>query len=155
VGFLIRRSPRETLERLGLTPPGARHLIAAALALGVLIAINAGAEAAQRRWFPALWTYDNQMTDALTRGLGTTQMLLLGVSAGVGEEITLRGALQPRLGIVVTALLFAALHVQYSWYGVAFIFLLGLVLGLVRARTSTTVAILAHAAYDVIASVAK
>jgi len=49
--------------------------------------------------------------------MGPGLMLLLGLSAGIGEEITLRGALQPKLGLALTSLLFAALHVQYSWYG--------------------------------------
>ena len=73
------------------------------------------------------------------------------VSAGVGEEITMRGALQPRLGLKLTSLLFASLHVQYSWFGVLVIFVLGLVLGVVRARTSTSVVMLAHTVFDVVA----
>ena len=40
---------------------------------------------------------------------------------------------------------------QYSWFGMLVILALGLVLGLVRKRTNTTVAMIAHVAYDVIA----
>jgi hypothetical protein len=47
--------------------------------------------------------------------------------------------------------MFATLHVQYSWFGLVVIFVLGGILGLVRARASTTAAILAHVTYDVLA----
>jgi membrane protease YdiL (CAAX protease family) len=84
-------------------------------------------------------------------GLSQWDTLLLGVSAGVGEELALRGALQPKLGVFLTSLLFALLHVQYSWFGVGIILVLGLLLGTIRNRTSTTVAILVHALYDMFA----
>ena len=83
--------------------------------------------------------------------MGPGRMVLLGLSAGVGEEITLRGALQPRLGIVLTSLLFAGLHVQYSWYGIASIFVFGLILGTIRRRSGTTAAIAVHGLYDILA----
>jgi membrane protease YdiL (CAAX protease family) len=73
------------------------------------------------------------------------------LSAGVGEEVTLRGGLQPRLGIPLTALLFAALHVQYSWFGMGLVFALGLALGLIRKHASTTAAIVVHGIYDMLA----
>jgi len=79
---------------------------------------------------------------------------LLGVSAGIGEELVLRGALQPRLGIGWTALLFASLHVQYSWMGMVVIALIGAVLGAIRQRASTTAAIAVHAFYDILAAIA-
>ena len=63
----------------------------------------------------------------------------------------MRGALQPKLGLVLTSLLFASLHVQYTWFGVLVIFLLGALLGFVRSRTSTSVVMLAHTVFDVIA----
>jgi membrane protease YdiL (CAAX protease family) len=50
--------------------------------------------------------------------------------------------------------LFALLHVQYSWFGMALIAILGLLLGTIRQRTSTSVAIAVHALYDVAAVVA-
>jgi membrane protease YdiL (CAAX protease family) len=63
----------------------------------------------------------------------------------------MRGALQPRLGVVLTALLFSLLHVQYSWFGMATVFLFGLMLGAIRSRTNTTVVIAIHTIYDVLA----
>ena len=42
-------------------------------------------------------------------------------------------------------------HVQYSWFGMVVIFTLGVTLGLIRRTTSTSVAMLVHAAYDMVA----
>ena len=79
--------------------------------------------------------------------------MLIGVTAGIGEEITLRGGLQPRLGIALTSLLFAALHVQYSWFGMLLVFTLGVTLGIIRSRANTTAAIVVHGLYDMLALV--
>jgi membrane protease YdiL (CAAX protease family) len=151
VGFLVRRDLRATLERLGLRRLTLAHALAVLLGVAVLFAFNAGADWFQQHFLPALWAGDQRVNHALARGLAPASMLLLGVSAGVGEEITMRGALQPRLGVALTALLFAVLHVQYSAYGMGVIFALGVILGWIRNRTSTTVAILVHALYDMLA----
>lgn len=148
VGFLVRRSGRATRERLGLAGFQARDLWVVPAAVAVLYFFDSGAEALQHAWFPALWANDQAFTTALTRGMNPATALLLGASAGIGEEITLRGALQPRLGIPLTALLFAVLHVQYSWFGILVIFGIGALLGWLRRTTSTTVAITVHGVYD-------
>ena len=113
--------------------------------------LNAGAELFQRTWLPELWASDQRVIRMIAAGLSRWDMLLLGLSAGFGEEIALRGALQPRLGILLTSLVFAVLHVQYSWFGVLIILVLGVVLGMIRQRTSTTAAILVHSIYDIFA----
>jgi len=151
VGWMVRRDLAGAAARLGLGRLGGRELAFAALALGALWAINTGADLLQQRLLPDVWEADRRVTGAIAAGMGPGRALLLGLSAGIGEEITLRGALQPRLGIVLTSAFFAALHVQYSWFGMLVILALGLVLGWVRNRSNTSVAILAHTAYDVIA----
>jgi len=151
VGFLVRRDLPQTLVRLGLTAPRLRDLGLIAAGAGALFAINTGAEALQHGLFRASWEHDRHINEQLVRGVTTPLAVLIGITAGVGEEITLRGALQPRLGIVLTSLLFAALHVQYSWFGMLTIFAIGLVLGVLRARANTTVAIAVHGIYDMIA----
>lgn len=151
VGFLIRRDARATFDRLGLRAPRPAHYAVVALGVAALYFLNAGTEALQHRWFPDLWNHDQHISRLIAGGLGLGGSLLLGVSAGVGEELAMRGALQPRLGLVLTSLAFAALHVQYSWFGMATIFLLGLLLGVIRNRTNTTVAILVHTLYDIAA----
>jgi hypothetical protein len=148
VGFLVRRGWRETLDRLGFGPVRPVHWIVIALGIGALYLLNFGTEAIERRWFQPLWQADRDISELLATGLGIGGSILLGVSAGAGEELAMRGALQPKLGVVLTALVFAALHVHYSWFGVGTIFLLGLLLGVIRLRANTTVAVMVHALYD-------
>lgn len=152
VGWLVRRTLRESLDRLGIRPLRARDLLVVPIAAIVVFAMNAGLEAVQHAVFPMQWAQDHDVTKALVSSLKGGEVALLGISAGVGEEITMRGALQPKLGIVLTSLFFASLHVQYSWFGMATIFLIGMALGVVRNRYGTTAAILVHAVYDAAAA---
>ncbi len=151
VGFLVRRTGREALERLGLAtlrPADGLTIVAGVVTLWLF---NVGSEWIEQRAFPALWASDLAFTAALAGVMGPGLMVLLSLSAGIGEEITLRGALQPKLGIALTSLLFAALHVQYSWYGMLSILVFGLLLGVIRRRSSTTAAILVHALHNLLA----
>lgn len=154
VGFLVRRDLRSTLDRLGITRLGTRDLLLIALGVPLLFALNFAGEWGQHHWFPALAASDNRINQALAGALDKRAMIALALTAGIGEEITLRGALQPKLGLVLTSLFFAALHVQYSWYGMALIFALGMVLGVIRKRSNTTTAMIVHAAYDLLALLA-
>jgi len=70
----------------------------------------------------------------------------IGVAAPVFEEFLFRGfilraAQSTRLGrigaVVLTALLFAALHVQYDMAGLLFVFFLGVLLGSARVQTGS------------------
>jgi hypothetical protein len=155
VGFLVRRDWRGALERLGLTELRPADWLTVLGGVVALWLFNVGSEWIEQRMFPALWASDQGFGAALAGVMGPGQMLLLGLSAGVGEEITLRGALQPKLGIALTSLLFAMLHVQYSWYGMLAILVFGLILGVIRQRSSTTAAILVHALYDLLAVAAS
>jgi glycosyltransferase involved in cell wall biosynthesis len=151
VGFMVRRDLRATLDRLGLKALTLRH--GGTIVFGVvgLLLLNQGADSLQKLAFPQLWQRDQDFNEALAGGLSGLQAVALGMSAGIGEEITMRGALQPRLGLVLTSMLFASLHIQYSWYGMAVIFVLGLVLGVIRQRSSTTAAMAVHVLYDIVA----
>jgi hypothetical protein len=153
VGFTVRRDGRGSLDRLGLTalrPADGLTVTAGVVALWLF---NVGSEWIEQRAFPGLWAGDQHFTAALAGAMGPGLMLLLSLSAGIGEEITLRGALQPKLGIALTSLLFAALHVQYSWYGMLSILVFGLLLGVIRKRSGTTAAILVHSLYNLLAVV--
>jgi hypothetical protein len=151
VGLFVRRGWRDSLARLGLSRPRVVDGLVIVAGVAALWLFNAGSEWFERATLPRLWEQDSAFTEALAGVMGPGQTLLLGLSAGVGEEITLRGALQPKLGIVLTSLLFASLHVQYSWFGMLSLLVFGLLLGLIRRRSSTTVAIAVHALYDVLA----
>jgi hypothetical protein len=151
VGFAVRRDFRATLDRLGVAPIRPAQWTVILLGLTALIAVNAVAEWAQSTWFPELWASDQRINRMIVGTLTRPEILLLGLSAGVGEELSLRGALQPRLGVLRTSLFFALLHVQYSWFGMGIIAVLGLFLGWIRRKTSTSVAIVVHSLYDVAA----
>ena len=76
---------------------------------------------------------------------------MLAAAAGLSEELLFRGALQPIFGIVPTSLIFAVSHVQYGLSPATLtVFLLSVVLGIIRKRSNTTVAILVHAGYNFI-----
>jgi len=56
--------------------------------------------------------------------------------------------------IIVTSVLWAAIHVQYDHYGMAVIFLAGLVLGFARAKTgSLWLCVVLHSLMNVIAMI--
>jgi membrane protease YdiL (CAAX protease family) len=75
--------------------------------------------------------------------------LILALATGIGEELLFRGAIQPAFGLIPTAALFAIAHLQYDLSPLMlFIFILGIILGIIRQRYGTTVAILIHFGYN-------
>ena len=88
--------------------------------------------------------------------------LAIVIMAPVFEEVFFRGFMfagldGSRLGglgaVVLTALAWAAIHLQYDLYGIATIFVLGLLLGAVRLKTgSVLLTIGLHATINLIAS---
>jgi membrane protease YdiL (CAAX protease family) len=86
----------------------------------------------------------SQLTDPLSA-------VIVGVAAGVGEEVLFRGALQPRLGIVLTTIVFGALHLNYALsFSLLSVLLVGVALALLRKYTNTTTSIITHSAVDII-----
>jgi hypothetical protein len=153
VGIFIRRSPRETIERLALVPPAQkRWWLVAIVGIGVFMAVAFGIEALANVVAPS---QQKQVTDVTTvlfsRFNNPAAIIFLGVLAGVVEETLFRGALLPRFGIVVTAILFAALHIQYAVsFATLEVFVLGLGLGWLRVKSgSTLTGMVTHAGYDI------
>jgi hypothetical protein len=152
VGFPVRRGWRATAERLGLRRIAWPEIALIAGGLLALVLLNAGMEWVASTWQPAMYRRDQAMNELIAGRLTGVGTLMLGISAGVGEELAMRGALLPRLGLVATSLLFAALHVQYSPLGMLTIGLIGLLLGVIRRRGGTTSAIAVHVLYDIMAA---
>jgi membrane protease YdiL (CAAX protease family) len=153
VGIFIRRSPGETIERLGLRPPPQkRWWLVSIVGIGVFMAVAFGIEALANVVAPS---QQKQVTDVTTvlfsHFNNPAAIIFLGVLAGVVEETLFRGALLPRFGIVVTAILFAALHIQYAVsFATLEVFVLGLGLGWLRVKSGSTLpAMLTHAGYDI------
>jgi len=153
VGLFVRRSPRETVERLGLLPPvRKRWWLVAMLGIGVFLAVAVGIEAVANVVSPSQQKEVTDVTSVLfSRFNNPAAIIFLGVLAGVVEETLFRGALVPRLGIIVSALLFAALHTQYAVsFATLEVFVLGLGLGWLRVRADSTLpAMVTHAGYDI------
>lgn len=139
-------------DYLALAWPSARELLIGLAALIVLVPLGdivtqvSGHHAAPF------------MTDTFdtARQAGMLPMLVLAfvVMAPLGEEITFRGFFfrgflrktGPVFTILITAAAWAALHVQYDFFFVSQVFVLGLVFGWLRWRSgSTMLTILLHA----------
>ena len=153
VGLLIRRSPRETLERLGLTlPKPAQLLLVFPLALGLILLallVTGAWLALDPLGYEQIGKLGNAVLGGLT-GSGLLAAFAIGGIAGISEETLFRGALQPKLGIVLPTLLFALLHSQYLLSpATALVLLIGFVLAFVRRWTgSTLICVLTHFLYN-------
>lgn len=76
--------------------------------------------------------------------------ILFGLLAGIPEEILFRGALQPELGLLITSVVFGALHAITPAYFV-YATVAGLLLGVMAAATGGLWApVAAHTVIDVI-----
>ena len=153
VGYRIWRNGPEATERLGLRVPEPRTiLIGLAFVLPVMVSNMIGGILTQILQ-PDLVDDLEKTLDSMTQGIqNPAGALLIGLTAGIGEELFFRGALQPRFGIVITAAAFALMHQQYelSWVLVG-MFGIGILLGIERKRYGTAAAIVTHATMNIIA----
>jgi uncharacterized protein len=153
VGYAIRRDGRQTLERLGLVAPDARQirygvgagalLAVAAILYGTLWELLAPSDQLQEQ---------TQAIEQLTLALSSLPVaLLVSIAAAVGEEIFIRGALQPVFGIFLSSIFFTLLHTQYLITpSLLLIFGISVAFGLLRQRFNTTTAVIAHFVYNFI-----
>jgi len=150
VGLGIRRNLPQTLQRLGLRRPTLRHLALAVSAIIVFLAFDVAVSAVWERLWPDNYQMVSEANEQLFAPFSSIAgALLLGLAAGIGEETLFRGALQPRLRIPLTALVFTLGHVQYTLSPALLqILVIGLGLGWLRERTNTTTCVLAHAGYN-------
>lgn len=89
-------------------------------------------------------------------GLNKIEIIYISFCAGFGEEILFRGAIQPYLGVIITAIIFVAIHGylnpmnwRVSIYGV---FMTGIIIGIgyMSNYYGIVSAIVAHMAIDVV-----
>ena len=155
VGLFTRRSLPETLDRLGIVRPTAWQICAALAVAGLFVALSQGAEYLQLKLDPALAHRLSQATSHYYAGItGLFGIAAIALAPGIAEETFFRGALQPRLGILLAALAFAAIHTQYALtVDTLLVFTLGCGLGLVRRQLNTTAAIVSHASYNALAGI--
>lgn len=150
VGAMTRRSWTAVFERLGLGPINLRQILVAAAWIPVLVLLQALGGAAWEAVDPEEVALVEQIGRQLYQEFGFWHWFALAIGAGVGEEILFRGALQPVFGNWFTSILFAISHVQYGFLNPAtlVLLLLSLILGYIRQRHNTSVAILVHFGYD-------
>jgi len=149
IGFGLTRGFRESLARLGVRPITRRHVVMAIVVAALLQVIVGGLEYLESLLLPSVHALEDRFGYEFVGLPPWVGALLTSIAAGVGEEVLFRGALQPRLAIMLTAVLFGALHVQYQVPGMIVIVLIGIGLGIVKERTSTSFSILVHVFYDV------
>lgn len=151
VGTGIIRSVAAATARLGITSPTWR---AAGAAIGFLvlaylaqIVVGAIGMVVQPEVFDELEAVTEEMTAGVQNPVGA---MILGISAGAGEEAVFRGALQPRFGIPLTSIVFALLHAPQYGASIAIIglFAVSVLLGLERRYFGTTAAMVTHALYN-------
>lgn len=151
-GYPVARTFRTALYRLGLVRPSGRQIVVGVV---VALAMVAGATVLDMAigtiWNAMGWARTDMAAfeKLLGAAMSPVGAVLIGVTAGLGEEMIMRGALQPRLGIILSNLFFTSLHAyQYSWDGLLTVFIVGAVLGLLRQRTNTTTSSIAHGVYN-------
>jgi membrane protease YdiL (CAAX protease family) len=125
-------------------------------AAGVFFAFGLAMDDLSRTLTPDIYRQVSSNTNQLFGGLvsGPVGIAAIALAPAIGEEILFRGALQPRIGLIATALLFASFHAQY---GLSFdtlgVFVIALGLGSIRKFTNTTTSAMSHAAYNLLVAV--
>lgn len=151
-GWLTRSDLRTVSQRLGLEKPTVNQLFVGTGTIGILIMLQWIIGAGWALLDPEQAAFLGEVNESLMAGFDSPgEWLILATASGVGEEILFRGALQPVFGVVFTSLLFAIVHIQYGLTPITLaVFLLGLILGILRRRTNTTVVIYVHFGYNFI-----
>lgn len=113
-----------------------RLALSLALGLGLALLVVAATPALIKRtaWARALHAELKEIISPLS----PAEITLLALASGLGEELFFRGALQPVLGLLLTSLIFGALHVGpkkvfLAWTFWAFV--MGLLFGLIFELT--------------------
>ncbi len=152
VGWLTRRDFGATLQRLGIVTPTVKQVLIG-FCLGILmVPVIMLVEQASNYYNIGVDPSVGDLTEQLLGSLFTTPfgIFTAGAAAALGEETIFRGAVQPRFGLILTALLFALLHSNYGLsVSTLIVFLVGLILGLLRRRYNTSTSMVMHATYNI------
>jgi len=152
VGYPLRRTLREAQLRLGLVRPTLRQLLLSIAIIGALLVVMPlMGHGIEYLWKALGWPITDEESIKQLFGFttGLVGATIAAVAAGLGEELVFRGVLQPRLGILLPALMFTAVHaLQYNFDALLQVLFLGIVFGVIRKRTNTTTSAIIHGGYD-------
>jgi hypothetical protein len=151
VGFGISRGWRPACRRLGIVPPKWWHPLFAALAALLLLGMVPLANHLTYVLMPNTYFAIGAVGQRTAGAAGIGVALVYAIAAGIVEETMFRGALQMRTGIIVAAIAFAMIHIQYGVSPIlGLVFLSGLTYGVMRSVANTTTAIMAHVGYNLL-----
>jgi membrane protease YdiL (CAAX protease family) len=155
IGLWSRRNSVQAADRLGVVKPAWWQITLALAAAGVFFAFAQAVVSLSQSLTPQVAHNIDVTTQHVFGGLNNpVGIASIALLPAICEELLFRGALQPRLGLVVTALLFTSIHTQYSLsFDTLAVLLLALGLGLIRKYTNTTTSSVCHATYNLLVSV--
>ena len=151
VGFAIRRDTSQTFQRLGLRLPTTADVVwGVGTGIGFWMALLVVTMIWVSLTSPEILQDQTAAAEQLGLAFATLPLaFVLSISAAIGEEIWIRGGLQPVFGIFVTSIFFAILHIQVAFTpAMVIIFGLSLGLGWLRQRQSTVAAMIAHFCFN-------
>lgn len=155
VGLFVRRNFGQSVARLGLVLPAWWHVVLAFAAAGAFFAFAAAMQGLSQAWTPDIAhkvdVTNQHVFGQLQTPLGIAALALL---PGLCEDVLFRGALQPRLGLVATAVLFTSIHTEYGLsLDTLSVFAIAVGLGLIRKYTNTTTSCACHASYNLLVGI--
>ncbi len=150
VGYRNYRTGPEATERLGIQmPTGTQIRMGLVGVLAAFVAANIGGLLTQWLQPDVLDGLENSMESITSAVVNPFVAIVLALSSGIGEEVLFRGAIQPRLGMVLSALLFTFLHAQYGFTWVLLgLFLIGMIFAWLAKNYGTMSAVVAHVVYN-------
>jgi len=126
-------------------------------AAGVFLAALQGFDAANHLLLPGIAGRVDATDEHIFGQLANANYLgiaVLGLLPGVCEDLLFRGALQPRLGLVPTALLFTSIHTEYGLsFDTLAVFVIAIGLGVIRKYANTTTSCTCHVGYNLLVGI--
>lgn len=155
VGLFGRRNASDAARRLGLVRPAWWHVVLALACAGAFFAFGQGMGVLGHALTPAIANRVDATAQHVFGGLsGPAGILVLALAPGICEETLFRGALQPRIGILASALLFASIHTEYGLsFDTLSVFVIAIGLGLLRKTTNTTTSSICHVTYNLLVGI--
>lgn len=153
VGYRNYRNGEQATARLGIqVPTSTQVIVGLAGVVAAFVSAFIGGLLTRVLQPDAIPGIEESMQAMMSGVTNPFVAIVLAISTGFGEEVFFRGAIQPRMGIVLTAVLFTFLHAQYGFTWILLgLFLVGLTFGWLAKRYGTMAAVVAHVLYNLAA----